>query len=151
MASDQDARAALGRERFSVSDQGLYTDFAKLASSLSLPVAELVTCYEVFAMEKWAPFSVAQPLHVHNPGMASARFMCLAGRAKAPLGPLPGKAPTPWLHCRGSSDGGTALRTITSKTLEDFRASMQQQQRGKENKIHSAGPKLWSNSTSWEE
>lgn len=44
-------------------------------------------------------------------------------------------------------------RTITSHTLDDFRASLQQQsqQRGKENKIRPAGPKLWNSSANWEE
>ncbi len=52
MASDQDAKAALSRERFSVSDQSLYSAFAKLSSAFSLSASDLVTRYEVFAMEQ---------------------------------------------------------------------------------------------------
>jgi hypothetical protein len=70
------------------------------------------------------------------PGTAAWR--ALGHRRRAP--PL---APPPR---RGKND-----RTITSKLLDDFQASLQQQQRGKESKIRSAGPKMWSSSTSWDE
>lgn len=52
MASDQDVRTALSRERFSVSDQSLYTVFGKISGSFSIPVPDLVLRYEVYTMEK---------------------------------------------------------------------------------------------------
>jgi hypothetical protein len=52
MASDQDVRTALSRERYKVADQSLYTSFGKLATALSMSVPDLVTRYEVYEMEK---------------------------------------------------------------------------------------------------
>jgi hypothetical protein len=52
MASDQDVRTALSRERYKVTDQTLYSSFGKLATALSMSVSDLVNRYEVYEMEK---------------------------------------------------------------------------------------------------
>jgi hypothetical protein len=54
-------------------------------------------------------------------------------------------------HCRLMHPRRPNKRVITAKTLDEFKASVEREQRGKDNKLRSAGPKVWDRTTTWDE